>query len=101
MLGEEVRRSITMKNKKKRSVLDLTRVVRASLLFSQNNLYMVLKQRLPTDLCVKVRFTDVDPREGALNVDVVSLSDNIAQILVQMNKVLPVAIVDSNRGGHH
>ena len=48
-----------------------------------------------------MRFTDVDPREGALNVDVVSLSDNIAQILVQMNKVLPVAIVDSNRGGHH
>ena len=63
---------------------------------------MVLKERLPTDLFkyVKIRFTDVDRREGVLNVDVVSLSSNIAQILVQMNKVLPVSIVDVKRLSH-
>lgn len=96
-----MKRSLSMK-KKKTNVLDLTRVVRACLVFSQNNLYMVLKERLPTDLFkyVKIRFTDVDRREGVLNVDVVSLSSNIAQILVQMNKVLPVSIVDVKRLGH-
>ena len=56
---------------------------------------MVLKQRLPTDLFkyIKIRFTDVDTKEGSLNLEAVTLSKNITQILVQMNTILPVLIV--------
>ena len=57
-----------MNNKRKSSVVELTRIVSTRLVFSQNNLYMVLKQRLPTDLFkyIKIRFTDVDTKEGSL-----------------------------------
>lgn len=84
-----------MNNKRKSSVVELTRTVSTRLVFSQNNLYMVLKQRLPTDLFkfVKIRFTDVDTKEGSLNLEAVTLSKNITQILVQMNTILPVLIV--------
>ena len=84
-----------MNNKRKSSVVELTRTVSTRLIFSQNNLYMVLKQRLPTDLFkfVKIRFTDVDTKEGSLNLEAVTLSKNITQILVQMNTILPVLIV--------
>lgn len=84
-----------MNNKRKSSVVELTRIVSTRLVFSQNNLYMVLKQRLPTDLFkyIKIRFTDVDTKEGSLNLEAVTLSKNITQILVQMNTILPVLIV--------
>ena len=84
-----------MNNKRKSSVIELTRIVSTRLVFSQNNLYMVLKQRLPTDLFkyIKIRFTDVDTKEGSLNLEAVTLSKNITQILVQMNTILPVWIV--------
>lgn len=84
-----------MNNKRKSSVIELTRIVSTRLVFSQNNLYMVLKQRLPTDLFkyIKIRFTDVDTKEGSLNLEAVTLSKNITQILVQMNTILPVLIV--------
>ena len=84
-----------MNNKRKSSVVELTRIVSTRLVFSQNNLYLVLKQRLPTDLFkyIKLRFTDVDTKEGSLNLEAVTLSKNITQILVQMSTILPVLIV--------
>ena len=96
-----------MSNKRKSNVVELARVVNTSLVFSQNNLYMVLKQRLPTDLFkfIKIRFTDVDTKEGILNLEAVTLSKNITQILVQMNTILPVLFVSEEAKpdglGHH